>query len=119
MQTRFVHHDYDGRFAYRSGDWKMILSAHIKKMALYNLKDDVSETKNLYKEKPEMTEQLTTELNMITQNGRSTAGPIQENDGENTGSNFSGLRNKHELETGVALANDEIHEKHETGFFKR
>ena len=80
-QTRFVHHDFGGRFAYRSGDWKLILSPNKKKNFLFNLKDDVSETSNLYEQKPEIIERLTKELTEIVLSGRSTPGLKQANDG--------------------------------------
>lgn len=79
-QTRFVHHDFGGRFAYRSGKWKLILSSVDERKALYDLEADVSERKNLYKESPEIVERLREELTDIIKNGRSTKGPVQKND---------------------------------------
>ncbi len=42
----------------RSGDWKLIEFFETGKLELYNLKDDLSETKDLSKEKPEITKEL-------------------------------------------------------------
>jgi len=49
--------------AVREGDWKLLLNVHTPP-ALYNLKDDVSELKNLYGEKPEIVERLWEKLNV-------------------------------------------------------
>ena len=63
----------------RSGDWKLItgpesggFSKRDKKLIntlpqvqLYNLKDDIGETNNLYNEHPEKIEQLMAELNKV------------------------------------------------------
>ena len=73
---------FGGRFAYRSGDWKIIASSQKKRLALYNLANDISEKTNLYEQKPEIVERLMKELTEIILNGRSTPGPKQKNDGE-------------------------------------
>ena len=81
-RTDIVHHDYAGRFAIRSGKWKLILSKNKNNNALYNIDTDLSETKNLMRENPEITENLKRKLTHIIQNGRSNPGPKQKNDGE-------------------------------------
>jgi hypothetical protein len=47
---------------------------------LYNLSDDIGETKNLALEKPEKLTELQTKLEEVISRGRSTAGEPQNND---------------------------------------
>jgi len=92
-----VSHSVSGHFAYRMGDWKLLLAQgsggwtkprerdlagkkDAPKGQLYNLATDPSESNNLYLEKPEMVEKLLSQLKAEISNGRSTAGPKQEND---------------------------------------
>jgi len=92
-----VSHSVAGFFAYRMGDWKLILAkgsggwtAPTEKMMrqdenalkgqLYNLADDIGEENNLYADKPEIVEKLLKQLESEVANGRSTAGPKQKND---------------------------------------
>ncbi|MBU2950385.1 arylsulfatase [Tamlana agarivorans] len=94
-----IHHSVNGSFAIRKSDWKLILCPDsggwsyptpqdVKKehldlpdMQLYNLKDDIGETKNLIKQYPEQAEELKAALKTIILDGRSTPGAIQENEG--------------------------------------
>ncbi len=94
-----VHHSINGSFAIRQGDWKLNICPgsagwsypkphEIKKekldlpaMQLYNLKEDIGETKNLIAEYPEKALQLKTALKKIILDGRSTPGKVQENEG--------------------------------------
>lgn len=48
--------------AIRKGDYKLVYEWDTKNAQLFNLVDDLSEKKDLSKEKPELTEQLTAEL---------------------------------------------------------
>jgi hypothetical protein len=48
---------------------------------LYNLKEDIGETKNLIVDYPEKAAELKAALKKIILDGRSTPGAIQENDG--------------------------------------
>ncbi|MGJ8671810.1 sulfatase family protein [Rubritalea sp.] len=90
-----VHHSFTGKFAYRSGKWKLILAkgsggldkgitqeewAAAPKGQLYDMESDDGETKNLYTEKPEVVEQLLAMLEQEVQQGRSTPGEAQKND---------------------------------------
>lgn len=90
-----IHHSISGHFAYRTGRWKLILargsggwsSPTEKEVAkdapqaqLYDLQEDPSEKNNLYLEKPDLANQLLTQLTTEIENGRSTAGPQSEND---------------------------------------
>ena len=84
-----VHHDWDGHFAIRQGDWKLILKKekHVKNpkvnTQLYNLKEDLAEKENLSIEKPEKVAELLTLLESYIEQGRSTTGEPQQNDAEN------------------------------------
>lgn len=94
-----IHHSINGSFAIRQGDWKLSVCpgsggwsyprpVDIKKekldlpdMQLYNLKEDIGETKNLVAEYPEKVAALKQALKEIILKGRSTVGVVQENDG--------------------------------------
>jgi arylsulfatase A-like enzyme len=94
-----VHHSISGDFAIRNGDWKLITcpgsggwsypspkyirkqKLELPKMQLYNLKEDISETKNLIAEHPKKAAELKAALKKIILDGRSTVGTIQTNEG--------------------------------------
>jgi len=93
-----VMHSIDGRFAIRKGDWKMNFCAgsggwsaprentfknktDYPKFQLYNLKDDVAETNNLYGQGLEIEKELKAAMAKIILDGRSTPGPKQSNEG--------------------------------------
>lgn len=91
-----VHHSISGHFAYRQGKWKLLLSkgsagwtSPNEKLAasegapvaqLYDMENDPSETMNLYASRPEVAERLLKLLESDVARGRSTAGPIVNND---------------------------------------
>jgi arylsulfatase A-like enzyme len=92
-----VHHSINGSFAIRKGDWKLILAAGsggwsfptpgkaeegLPPIQLYNLKNDPAEKDNCYHQFPQVVEELTTLLKKYIQEGRSTPGKPQKNDGE-------------------------------------
>jgi arylsulfatase A len=81
-----IQHSSRGLFAVRAGDWKLILglgSGGFSKPEslqpgngeaagqLFNLKDDPSETKNLYLQFPEIVERLSSILKKYKETGRS------------------------------------------------
>lgn len=78
-----VHHSVNGTFAIRKGDWKLIASngsGGREKPAgkpfqgpyqLYNLEEDLSETKNQIDVKAALAKELEGELNAIRDSGRS------------------------------------------------
>ena len=94
-----IHHSINGSFAIRKGDWKLIVcpgsggwsyprpqdikseKLDVPAMQLYNLKDDIGETKNLIVEHPEKASELKAALKKIILDGRSTPGAFQKNDG--------------------------------------
>lgn len=92
-----VHHSINGSFAIRKGDWKLILAAGsggwsfptpgkaeegLPPIQLYNLKKDPAEKDNCYHQFPQRVEELTALLKKYIQEGRSTPGKPQKNDGE-------------------------------------
>lgn len=92
-----VHHSINGSFAIRKGKWKLELAAGsggwsspkpgkeeegLPKYQLYDLEADPGETKNVYSAHPEISKELITLLKEYVQNGRSTKGKPQQNDGE-------------------------------------
>jgi len=91
-----IHHSVSGHFSYREEDWKLLLaygsggwsnpkeepakkekSIHAQ---LYNMAEDVGETKNLYKKEPEVAARLLKQLEDYVTSGRSTDGPVSTND---------------------------------------
>ena len=94
-----VNHAFDGQFAIRTRDWKLIFCpgsggwSHPKDKAarqlglreyqLYNMKLDPAESNNVIDEHPEQVAKLTALITRFVINGRSTPGPRQENDTPN------------------------------------
>ncbi len=79
-----VHHSSGGRFAVRHGKWKLIMPGKKRQESreLYDLSADPAEETNLMARHPEIAAQLEEKLTKIVQNGRSTPGEPQPNDGE-------------------------------------
>jgi len=93
-----IHHSIDGSFAIRQGDWKLCISKgsagwsyptirdlrtskkDFPDMQLFNLKDDIEETKNLIDSQIEKADELKAALKKIILNGRSTKGVHQKNE---------------------------------------
>jgi len=90
-----IHHSISGHFAYRQGDWKLILargsggwtSPTEKEVAsespeaqLYHLINDPGEQNNLYAEEPDIATKLLKQLKTDVFSGRTTSGPVSEND---------------------------------------
>ncbi len=98
MTTRkgVIHHSVSGHFAYRQGNWKLLLAkgsggwtAPNEKAAaeagapiaqLYDLEKDPGETTNLYASHPEVAERLLAQLESDVNQGRSTDGAPAKND---------------------------------------
>lgn len=97
VRESIVHHSINGSFAYRKSDYKAIFCPgsggwsaprpnskgidKLPKVQLYNLKSDAAEENNLQEEKTEIVEQYRSELAKIVNDGRSTKGTPQKNDG--------------------------------------
>ncbi len=97
LREATVHHSSFGYFAIRKENWKLILcegaggkkdsekkvNCSIAKFQLFNLKDDPSETKNVYNQYPDKYKELRDLLIKYIKNGRSTSGKNQKNDSIN------------------------------------
>jgi arylsulfatase A len=91
-----IHHSGSGYFAIRDGQWKLNLfrgsggslaprlvqpKGDEPPMELYDMKNDWRETTNVYNQHPDVAQRLTALATTIVQNGRSTPGAAQPNDG--------------------------------------
>ena len=90
-----IHHSINGSFAIRKGKYKFIFchdsggwsspkpwtneGKNLPKFQLYNLKNDPSESINLYGKFPKIENELISSFKSIVINGRSTSGEKQEN----------------------------------------
>jgi arylsulfatase A-like enzyme len=97
-RQQLVSHSINGSFAIRRGPWKLALcpdsggwsaprpgskeAESLPPLQLFNLNDDLGETKNVAAEHPEVVAELTQILETLVANGRSTPGPKQANTGE-------------------------------------
>ncbi len=86
-----VHHSVSGQFAYRQGQWKLILNkgsggwtkepmSDNSPAQLYDMEADPGEQKNLYKSHPEIAQRLLAQLESDVKRGRSTDGAQRSND---------------------------------------
>lgn len=90
-----IHHAIDGHFAYRSGNWKLMLArgsggltqpreksvaANAPRAQLYNLATDIGEEHNLFRSEPDTASRLLALLESDVQRGRSTEGIDSKND---------------------------------------
>ncbi|SMP43608.1 Arylsulfatase A [Neorhodopirellula lusitana] len=90
-----VHHSISGHFAYRVGNWKLVLAKGSggwtspkedevpngsPQAQRYEMNDDPGETTNLYESRPEIAARLLAQLESDVKRGRSTSGPDQAND---------------------------------------
>lgn len=78
-----IHHDFDGGYAIRKGEWKLIFNFNRKSQIftreLYNLKQDLKETKDVIGAHPEVAQSLAELFEQQVKQGRSTPGPQQAN----------------------------------------
>jgi hypothetical protein len=92
-----VHHSLFGNFAVRKGDWKLIFTPGsggwsfptpgkaeegLPSIQLYNLKKDPTEKDNCYTKFPQVVEELSVLMKKYIEDGRSTPGKPQKNNGE-------------------------------------
>ena len=91
-----VMHSIDGNFSIRKDKWKLVFGAGsggwsspktgkeedgLPIVQLYDMKNDISETKNVQAENSLIVKDLTTLMTQYVNNGRSTKGAPQSNDG--------------------------------------
>lgn len=100
LREATVHHSAHGFFSIRKGKWKLILGPgsggwsypredrhkdvikSLPPMQLYDLEKDIEETTNLYDKYPGKVKELTGLLQSYVDNGRSTPGKKQQNEGD-------------------------------------
>ena len=98
LREAIVSHSINGSFTIRQGDWKLLLAAGsggwsfpvpssreeegLPLIQLYNLRKDPSENENVQDKYPEVVQRLTSLLKRYIENGRSTPGKPQKNDGK-------------------------------------
>jgi len=97
LREATVHQSIDGSLAIRRGDWKLLMCAGsggwsspkpgkeedgLLGVQLYNLKTDPGEGINVQAKYPEKVKELSTLLKKYIENGRSTSGTPQKNDGK-------------------------------------
>jgi len=91
-----IHHSINGSFSIRQGDWKLLFSAGsggwshptpgkeeegLPAVQLFNLKNDPSEKVNVQYQYPEVVSELKRLMKKYVEEGRSTAGKPQKNEG--------------------------------------
>lgn len=94
-RTPIIMHSIQGAFAIRKGDWKLCLCSGSggwslpkiakkgsQKRQLFNLKEDLTEQNNVIEKHPEIEKELYDLLVYYVENGRSTPGPLMNNDVE-------------------------------------
>ncbi len=97
LREATVHHSINGSFSIRQGKWKLELcpgsggwsaprpdkakKMDLPKVQLYDLSKDIAEKKNVQDEHPKVVERLTKLLQQYVDEGRSTPGAPQQNEG--------------------------------------
>jgi len=93
-----IHHSINGSFAIRKGKWKLALcpgsggwsqprpkkalkDPSLPAVQLFDLEADLAEQKNLQGQHPDVVKELVADLAAAIDNGRTTQGPRQANDG--------------------------------------
>lgn len=89
LRDHAVSQSSGGLISIRRGPWKLVFGPGSggwgkgrddHPAQLYNLADDLGETRNLYAERREMVKELTALMEKLVNDGRSTPGQIQKND---------------------------------------
>jgi arylsulfatase A-like enzyme len=108
-----IHQAPNSDLAIRQGPWKLIFLKNGKR-ELYNLQNDLSETKDISEANPDVVKRLTTLMNRYIAEGRSTLGAPQKNEANMSvdkassggGENIKGKKSKKTAKEEVALAKD-------------
>lgn len=97
VRDHIVHHSWDGKFAIRDQNWKLVLcpgsggwtlqdqvaaERGLPMVQLYDMDKDPGEKNNLYKKFPDQVKSMVKLLKQLVVNGRSTPGEKQANDAE-------------------------------------
>jgi arylsulfatase A-like enzyme len=81
VREAIIHQDYKGNLALRQGPWKLIFFKDGTR-ELYNLQNDLSETKDIAAANPDVVKRLTALMNRTISEGRSTIGAPQKNEAD-------------------------------------
>lgn len=81
VREAIIHQDYKGNLAIRQGPWKLIFFKDGKR-ELYNLQNDLSETKDIAEANSDVVKRLTALMHRYITEGRSTLGAPQKNEAE-------------------------------------
>jgi hypothetical protein len=79
VREAIIHQSYKGELAIRQGPWKLIFFKEGTR-ELYNLQNDLSETKDIAAANPDVVKRLTALMRRYTDEGRSTLGAPQKNE---------------------------------------
>jgi len=89
-RSDLVSHSVHGEFAYREGPWKLVFAMAGRNLEssrdkpavvqLYNLHEDIAETRNVADKRPDIVRRLKHQMQTLVDLGRSTPGPPQRND---------------------------------------
>jgi arylsulfatase A-like enzyme len=98
IRNEVIHHSINGSFAIRQKNWKLCLcedsggwsfprpnspdANNLPPVQLFDLSKDISEKNNVTAEYPEKAEEMQKTLETIINNGRSTSGKKQNNEGK-------------------------------------
>ena len=97
VRDNVIHHSLNGKFAIRDGQWKLVLcpgsggwakddaeaaSEGLPLVQLYDMKADPEEQNNLHDKYRKKVRHMIEALKNIVADGRSTSGPVQQNDTE-------------------------------------
>lgn len=105
-----VHHSINGQFTIRKGKWKLLFSKSsggwsdprpgdkkalegMPSMQLYDLSTDAGETNNVVEQHPEIVKELKALMIRYIDDGRSTPGQPQKNDGDGEWRQVKALKN--------------------------
>ncbi|MDE0622671.1 MAG: arylsulfatase [Bryobacterales bacterium] len=91
-RSSLVSHSNHGEFAYRDGPWKLVFRNSEPNLdesrgkptvpELYNLAEDIAESKNLAEERPEVVEELRAKFDAMIERGATRAGIASRNDAD-------------------------------------
>jgi arylsulfatase A-like enzyme len=87
VRENAISHSSAGVATLRNGEWKLLAAPEPKAgpgappVQLYDLAADLGETRNLAKEKPELVVEMLALMEKLVNDGRSTPGAKQANDG--------------------------------------
>ena len=98
IRVATVHHSVNGSFSIRQGNWKLAFCSgsggwsyprpketkemNLYPVQLYDLEKDIAEENNVAEQNPEAVKRLTALMQKYIDEGRSTVGTIQTNEGE-------------------------------------